>query len=260
MQYAIAHRTHVTNDIEIVRADGTVALRPERRGAALRRARRSLRVRERVRRPDRAEARPGCAARGRPAEGRVPGHPVARAAQSARADSQRARGAAPGGQRHRTRASGPTPSWSGSCGSSFGSPTSCSTSRASRATGWSCGASATDLRGVVRSAIETIAAADRRGRARRCGSRMPEDALWVDADFTRLAQAFGALLNNAVKYTDRGGLIEVTVAARTRVGRRSPISGHRHRHQGRPSCRASSTCSCRPITRSIAPAAAWASG
>ena len=25
MQYAIAHRSHVTNDIEIVRADGTVA-------------------------------------------------------------------------------------------------------------------------------------------------------------------------------------------------------------------------------------------
>src|SRR5947207_7740124 len=25
MQYAVAHRTHVTNDIEIVRADGTVA-------------------------------------------------------------------------------------------------------------------------------------------------------------------------------------------------------------------------------------------
>ncbi len=34
--------------------------------------------------------------------------------------------------------------------------------------------------------------------------------MWLDADFTRLAQAFGALLNNAVKYTDRGGLIEVT--------------------------------------------------
>jgi signal transduction histidine kinase len=38
---------------------------------------------------------------------------------------------------------------------------------------------------------------------------MPEQKLMLDADPTRLAQAFMNLLNNAAKYTDRGGRIEV---------------------------------------------------
>jgi CheY-like chemotaxis protein len=38
---------------------------------------------------------------------------------------------------------------------------------------------------------------------------MPEQRLMLDADPTRLAQAFMNLLNNAAKYTDRGGHIEV---------------------------------------------------
>ena len=68
-----------------------------------------------------------------------------------------------------------------------------------------------DLRSVVHGAIETMQPLiDAAGHVLRI--KEPEDAVWLDADFTRLAQAFGALLNNAVKYTDRGGLIEVTVA------------------------------------------------
>lgn len=39
---------------------------------------------------------------------------------------------------------------------------------------------------------------------------VPEEATWVDADRTRLAQVLGNLLNNAAKYTPTGGRIEIT--------------------------------------------------
>jgi signal transduction histidine kinase len=40
---------------------------------------------------------------------------------------------------------------------------------------------------------------------------LPRQDLWLDADPTRLTQAFMNLLNNAAKYMDRGGRIEVDV-------------------------------------------------
>ena len=40
---------------------------------------------------------------------------------------------------------------------------------------------------------------------------MPDDAIYVDGDVTRLSQVFVNLLANAVRYTERGGRIEVTV-------------------------------------------------
>ena len=40
---------------------------------------------------------------------------------------------------------------------------------------------------------------------------MPPDPIYVNADLTRLAQMFTNLLNNAAKYTERGGHIRVTV-------------------------------------------------
>jgi PAS domain S-box-containing protein len=68
-----------------------------------------------------------------------------------------------------------------------------------------------DLRTVLRSAIETtepltvaaghVMAVD-----------LPDSPLWVYGDFTRLAQAFANLLNNAVKYTDAGGSIAVSAS------------------------------------------------
>jgi signal transduction histidine kinase len=68
-----------------------------------------------------------------------------------------------------------------------------------------------DLRTVVTSAIETIEPLSS-AAGHVVAVDLPSGPLWVDADFTRLAQAFSNLLNNAVKYTDRGGHISVAVA------------------------------------------------
>jgi signal transduction histidine kinase len=69
-----------------------------------------------------------------------------------------------------------------------------------------------DLRTVLRSAIETIEplsdAADHVLTV-----DLPNGPLWVSADFTRLSQAFVNVLSNAVKYTDRGGHISVAASA-----------------------------------------------
>jgi signal transduction histidine kinase len=43
---------------------------------------------------------------------------------------------------------------------------------------------------------------------------LPPHPLWADADPTRLGQAFSNLLNNAAKYTDRGGRIHVSAQVR----------------------------------------------
>jgi signal transduction histidine kinase len=68
-----------------------------------------------------------------------------------------------------------------------------------------------DLRAVLHSAIEaTRPFIDERRHALMINlARLP---LWTDADFTRLAQVFANLLNNAAKYTGSGGLIRVSAA------------------------------------------------
>jgi PAS domain S-box-containing protein len=43
--------------------------------------------------------------------------------------------------------------------------------------------------------------------------RLPDEPLWVDADSARVAQAIGNLLENAQKYTDRGGTVRVEARA-----------------------------------------------
>jgi signal transduction histidine kinase/ActR/RegA family two-component response regulator len=66
-----------------------------------------------------------------------------------------------------------------------------------------------DLWSVVRSAIEAIEPLSN-AAGHVLTVELPPYPLWVYADFTRLAQAFANLLNNAVKYTDRGGRIVVS--------------------------------------------------
>jgi PAS domain S-box-containing protein len=67
-----------------------------------------------------------------------------------------------------------------------------------------------DLRLVLQSAIETTKPLiDVAGHLLRVD--VPRDSLWVDVDSTRMAQAFANLLSNAVKYTDRGGRIGVGI-------------------------------------------------
>ena len=69
-----------------------------------------------------------------------------------------------------------------------------------------------DLRAFLQSAIETtqplIDAA-----AHVLTLDAPGAPIWVHADFTRLAQVFANLLNNAVKYTPQGGRIDLQVTA-----------------------------------------------
>jgi len=66
-----------------------------------------------------------------------------------------------------------------------------------------------DLRTVVQSAVEAMRPlVSDRGHTLRV--EMPPEPLYVDGDFTRVAQAFSNLLSNAAKYTDRGGEISIS--------------------------------------------------
>ena len=65
-----------------------------------------------------------------------------------------------------------------------------------------------DLRLALQSAVETTQPLiDVAGHV--LSIELPRDPIWVDADSARMTQAFANLLNNAVKYTDRGGRITV---------------------------------------------------
>jgi CheY-like chemotaxis protein/nitrogen-specific signal transduction histidine kinase len=68
-----------------------------------------------------------------------------------------------------------------------------------------------DLRAVVHGAVEaTRPMIDAQGHTLTID--LPDTPLWADADFTRLSQALSNLLNNAAKYTPSGG--RVTVSAK----------------------------------------------
>ncbi len=68
-----------------------------------------------------------------------------------------------------------------------------------------------DLCGVVEQAVETCRPlADSAGLDLRFDGA--SEAVFVDGDAVRLAQIFANLLNNACKYTDRGGVVSIDVA------------------------------------------------
>ena len=65
------------------------------------------------------------------------------------------------------------------------------------------------LAAVIEAAVETSRPLIEAQR-HELGVTLPLQPLYLEADATRLAQVFGNLLNNAAKYTDEGGQIEVT--------------------------------------------------
>jgi signal transduction histidine kinase/ActR/RegA family two-component response regulator len=69
-----------------------------------------------------------------------------------------------------------------------------------------------DLRAALHSAIETTRSL-LDAQEHTVALKLPALPLWMDADLTRLAQVFSNLINNSAKYTDRGGRIEITAAA-----------------------------------------------
>src|SRR5258706_9289122 len=68
-----------------------------------------------------------------------------------------------------------------------------------------------DLNGVVARAVESCRTLID-GRKQELQLRLPDDALPVDADATRLSQVIVNLLTNAAKYTPEGGVIAVSVS------------------------------------------------
>ncbi|MEO2089118.1 MAG: ATP-binding protein, partial [Gemmataceae bacterium] len=69
------------------------------------------------------------------------------------------------------------------------------------------------LADVIASAVETVRpAADAAGH--RLSVSVPDQPAYLDADLTRLAQVFGNLLSNSVKYTPPGGRIWLSAEAR----------------------------------------------
>jgi PAS domain S-box-containing protein len=78
----------------------------------------------------------------------------------------------------------------------------------------------TDLAAVVHLALETVGPLLRQS-GHSLKLIMPPSPLHIDADPTRLAQAFGNLLANAIKYTETGGRVWLTVE---RSGREAVVT------------------------------------
>ena len=143
-----------------------------------------------------------------PAQGRVPGHALARAAHAAQrgarlhADAARRRdraGAPPGGSRddRAQRQAAGTAGRAMSSTSRASSPASCA---------W------TSVRSISRGSFRTRSKRSRRRRPpRACGCSRPSigRACPVAGDAQRLQQVVWNLLSNAVKFTPRGGRVQV---------------------------------------------------
>ena len=177
MQYAIAHRTAVSNEIEIVRADGSVLyvqndVEPlydthgEIYGCV------SV-----VRRPHRAQARRDRAARGRSPQGRIPRHArrTSCATRSRRFATRSRCMRLARGDRELDRAGARDDGAAGrAAGAADRRPAR--RRRASRRTRSSCGASASTCAPVLQSAVETDAAARSTRRRTRSRVDLPERA------------------------------------------------------------------------------------
>jgi signal transduction histidine kinase/CheY-like chemotaxis protein len=68
-----------------------------------------------------------------------------------------------------------------------------------------------DLRQSIEQAVEALRP-DAEARRQTLEMSLGGEPLWVQGDFTRLVQVFSNLLNNAIKYTEAGGRIEVSLA------------------------------------------------
>ena len=165
-------------------------------------------VRLQRRRP-RGEARPRSAACDRPAEGRVPRAAGPRAAQPAGADPQLDGGDAGAQHRRRDRRSLP-----GDRGSAGRADVTAARRPARRLTALARQARAEAGDGAAerrdRDSSRNRSPADRRPRphASRGGQHR---TIVLEADTARLAQVFANLLNNAAKYTEPGGRIDLVV-------------------------------------------------
>ncbi|WP_066334943.1 hybrid sensor histidine kinase/response regulator [Azohydromonas lata] len=73
-----------------------------------------------------------------------------------------------------------------------------------------------DLLAVVAHGVET-ARPMLDGRRHRLTTQLPAEPVWLRGDFARLSQVVSNLLNNAAKYTQEGGLIELSLQVRQGV-------------------------------------------
>lgn len=73
-----------------------------------------------------------------------------------------------------------------------------------------------DLQEAIHHAVETSGPLIKQHQ-HRLVTDIPDEPIWVDADFSRLSQIFSNLLNNAAKYTDNGGIIVVDVRSDGRL-------------------------------------------
>ena len=114
-----------------------------------------------------------------------------------------------------------------------------------------------DLTSVLRQAVETSSPLIEAG-GHEFSVSLPAHPVWLEGDPTRLAQVVANLLNNAAKYTDRGGRIVLRPTAREM--RRWSGCGTTASASPPRCSRASSTCSPRRTARSTVPRGAWGSG
>ena len=205
----------------------------------------------------RAEQR---AARGRPAQGRVPGDAGARAAQPAGADPHRARAAAARAHDRRPVRSAPATSSRARCAhdepgrrpagrlARHARP-----DRAARARRSTCAASSTTRSSRPRPLIEAA-------RPRGSRDRAAEHRCSVDGDRTRLvAGGRQPAEQRRQVHAAAGGQIGLPARARRRAHVVISVARQRHRHRARPAAARVRPVHARPSARRTARRAAWAS-